>query len=366
MSCSPIGTLILLLPEQGVGSIGVSQACTEAAYTVRIGTQWCVVRGSERGPRFDAVSRPVFASSSRLVYLARQGKDWHVEIWGEHPWPRFRIADDSDPSRFPIVTSKDGKSIAVAVSEPQGVLLLIDGRRAGRFAHLQDLQWCESARQFMAIVLNDDGFGIFKNGNVEHVQLNLDYVELRQTSRGDPYVRASDGNNSFFGPPNRLVKFPYLFVDVWAISPDGSNLALVTETSDGNQVLVVNGNERMNFKGHARFVYVRPTNQSDYAIALIEPDGRHFVVTGEKKIGPFHEILSLSFCPEGLEVCSHIGSPSGECLVIGNRSTALFDRILCFRFSPDGKDLSLCVQKGREIWHYQLAMRSLGVSSSKK
>lgn len=357
VACAPSGRLLTVLPEQGVGFLGFHPLSREASYSLQVGNQWCIVRGDERGPLFDEVSEPIYAPDGRLVYFSRKGRDWRLEIWGERAWPPVRLADGVDPRMMRLEFSPDGKSIAMTAEESKGHLLLINGRRMGRFDSIVDLQW-SPAGHFASIVLTEDGYGIFMNDAVQYVQQAYDYLGLGLTATGDPIVHASNGDASFFGHPDELKKTPYLLIDCWTLTPDGRSLAYVAQKGESDEkVVVVNGKQRMTFSGRSWRIVFNPRNPDELALSVVGSDGSRYVLVGDRKLGPYERVGPPVYADEQLYFW--IWRKDGESFVIGDRCTPVFDVVDQLRLSPDGKTVTFYARKGRELWHYELRTRSL-------
>jgi hypothetical protein len=360
VACGPTGRLLAILPEQGVGYLGFHPLTREVSYSLQVGQEWCIVRGKERGPLFDEVSEPIYGPDGRLVYLARKGQDWRLEIWGEPAWPPVRLADHVDPRWMRIEFSGDGKSIALAVEEAKGHLLMVDGRRMGRFEKIEDLQW-SPAQCFCAIVLTEDGYGIFMKDGVEHVQQTYDFLGLAVTASGDPIVHASNGDASFFGHPDELKKTPYLLIDCWTIASDGRSIAYVAQKGDTDEkVLVVNGKDRLTFRGRARVVVFNPKDPDEVALLIADSDGGRYMMVGDRKIGPFERVGPPIY---DAHFYFWILRQNGEHFIIGDRCTPAFDVVDQLQFSPDGQTVTFYARKGRELWHYEYRRRSLPLVS---
>lgn len=358
-ACAPSSRLLLTLPEEGVGTLAFDLEGREASYSLLKGAEWRIVRGPTPGPLFDEVSEPMYTPNGRLVYFARKGRDWHLEIWGENPWPPFRLADDADPRHVRIEFSPDGQSIAVAAREAKGELLMINGRRMGRFERVDDLQW-SPARYFAAIVLNDDGYGLFLDNAVEFSQPTYDFLELFFTQSGDPIVHASDGEFSYFGHPDELKKTPYLLIDAWTMTTDGRSLAYVAQKGDGEEkVLVVNGKEKMTFRGRSWMVSFNPRNQEELSMVVVEPDGRRYMMVGDRKLGPFERMGPPEYVPGTGDVYFWIWEKDRGAFVVGDRCTPSFEAIDHIRFSPDGRKISICAREGRQVRRYEFDRSAL-------
>jgi dipeptidyl aminopeptidase/acylaminoacyl peptidase len=355
--CAYRGEVLLILPESGVGYLHIDPEGRNVAYSLQSEGGWRVVRGTEEGPLFDEVSWPFFGPGGRLVYFSRKGRDWRLQPWGEDPWPPIRLRPGIGPRLRNLDFSADGRSIAYVADEPEGKLLMIDGRRVGRFEDITELQWCEARECFGAIVFTEEGCGILIGREIRHHQAKLDYLELAFTRAGEPFVRASDGDHVYFGHPERLAKADRFHIEAWDITPEGRSLAYVAEEEDGSRVLVVDGEVRATIRGRVARLAIHPEDRRR-VVWTVDADGR-YVEGGDSRTGPFERVGALGFAPGSADVVYIAGRDHTERVVVADRCTPEFDAVDYARFEDGGRRIVVCGRRGREVRRWEFDRRSL-------
>lgn len=321
---------------------------TPFAFQFLAGGRWvyvgdrCVVDGTERGPKFDAINGwGVQPDSPSVAYVAKQGTETLIVHDGRRQ-PAIGTIDvrslrlSPDGKRSAYVAEREGRDIAV-----------VDGKEVafeGKKIFSRQIFFSPDGKRFAFIATDDATCTAVVDGRQDTPFTKIVPLFFSFSPDGRQYAYVATGN----GPPKVVLNgrevAVCLPVPVFTFSPDGRHFAYVDSASDpGSECVVIDGKRGPAYKSVVRRVPYETLDEGNQY--------RQQVFT------------SLVFSPDSKRHAYCVKKDGGEAVVIDGQVGPVYDQVAwgLHRFSGDSQRFiytairggkGFVVNDGRELGPY--------------